>query len=88
MVIFINEAAKNNKTVARNNGWSFIGTRVIQRQVFVRGKTWSILPVMMKDGIVAYDIIQGTVTSGKFLGFLKEHVVCVAHFLCLDVHIP
>ncbi|KAJ7576692.1 hypothetical protein C8J56DRAFT_1007467 [Mycena floridula] len=35
MVMFINEAAKNDKTVARNDGWSFIGTRVIQRQVFV-----------------------------------------------------
>ncbi|KAJ7585572.1 hypothetical protein C8J56DRAFT_750340, partial [Mycena floridula] len=75
MAMFINEAAKNDKTVARTNGWSLTGTRVIQRQVFVRRKTWSILPVMTKDGIVAYDIIQGSVTSGKFLRFLKEHVM-------------
>lgn len=51
MAMFIDEAAKNDKTVARNNGWSMIGTRVIQHQVFVRGTTWSILPVMTMDAL-------------------------------------
>ncbi|KAE9386734.1 hypothetical protein BT96DRAFT_759208, partial [Gymnopus androsaceus JB14] len=34
----------------------------------------SILPAITLDGIVAYDIIPGSVTSRKFLKFLEDHM--------------
>ncbi|KIK13211.1 hypothetical protein PISMIDRAFT_119277, partial [Pisolithus microcarpus 441] len=34
-----------------------------------------ILPAIMLDGIIAYDIIEGPVDGERFLQFLKEHVM-------------
>ncbi|KDQ52474.1 hypothetical protein JAAARDRAFT_138493, partial [Jaapia argillacea MUCL 33604] len=39
------------------------------------GKRYSILPILTLDGIVAYDIIEGSVTSEQFVQFLREHVI-------------
>ncbi|KAG2351152.1 hypothetical protein BDR07DRAFT_1321117, partial [Suillus spraguei] len=49
--------------------------RCVQRKCFVRGKRYSILPILTLDGIIAYDIIEGPVTSERFVRFLREHVV-------------
>lgn len=76
MLMFIDEAAKNDRTVARRYGWSLKGSRCVQRQAFGRGQRWSILPVLTLDGIVAYDIIPGPVTSARFCEFLRDLVVC------------
>ncbi|KAJ8585557.1 hypothetical protein M405DRAFT_700469, partial [Rhizopogon salebrosus TDB-379] len=35
---------------------------------------YSILPILMLDGIIAYDIIEGPVTSEQFVRFLWEHL--------------
>ena len=75
MVMFIDEAARNKKNPTHKKGWSLIGRRCFQRRCFVRGKRYSILPVLTLDGIIAHDIIPGSVTSGRFVKFLREHVV-------------
>ncbi|KIO03989.1 hypothetical protein M404DRAFT_144226 [Pisolithus tinctorius Marx 270] len=36
---------------------------------------YSILPAITLDGIITYDIIEGTVDGEQFLRFLKEHVM-------------
>jgi len=77
MFMFIDEAAKNDRTSARLKGWAPIGARCVQRRCFVRGKRFSILPVLTLDGIVAHDIIEGSVTASRFLQFLKELVVSI-----------
>jgi DDE superfamily endonuclease len=41
----------------------------------VRGKRFSILPILTLDGIIAYDIIEGSVTTEHFVQFLQELVV-------------
>ncbi|KAG2112370.1 uncharacterized protein F5147DRAFT_527949, partial [Suillus discolor] len=33
-----------------------------------------ILPILTLDGIIAYDIIEGPVTSERFVQFLREHL--------------
>jgi hypothetical protein len=75
MVMFVDEAARNNKTSFRKKGWSLKGRRCVQRRCFVRGQRFSILPVLTLDGIITYDIIPGSVTSERFLQFLCELVV-------------
>jgi transposase len=45
MLMFIDEAVKNEKTKARRYRWSLEGQRCIQRSVFVCGQRWSILTV-------------------------------------------
>ena len=36
----------------------------------VRGRCYSILPVLTLDGLIAWDIIEGSVTSERFVQFL------------------
>jgi hypothetical protein len=81
MLIFTDEAARNRRTSARTKGWALVGKRCVQRQHFIRGQRFSILPILTLDGIIAYDIIPGSVDSERFVQFLRELVVCL--FLCL-----
>jgi hypothetical protein len=75
MFIFIDEAAKNKRTTGRPMGWAVVGERCVQRRCFVRGQRYSILPALTLDGIITYDIIEGSVTAARFLTFLRELVV-------------
>lgn len=75
MLIFLDEAAKNDKTAGRNKGWSLKGTRCVQRRCFVRGKRYLILPALTLDGIIAHEIYEGSVTLERFYEFLKDYVV-------------
>ena len=77
MLMFVDEAARNKKTSARSTGWSLVGERCIQRRCFGRGQRFSILPILTLDGVITYDIIPGSVTSERFLRFLRELVVRV-----------
>ena len=79
MAMFIDEAARNKKNPSRKMGWSLSGRRCVERRCFVRGQRFSILPVLTLDGIIAHDIIPGSVTSGSFVKFLRTHVVCHHH---------
>jgi hypothetical protein len=67
MLMFGDEAAKNERTSARRWGWSLQGTRCVQQKCFVRGWRYSILPILTFDGIITYDIIEASVTSDQFL---------------------
>lgn len=80
MVMFIDEAARNKRNPTRRMGWSLKGQRCVQRRCFVRGQRFSILPVLTLDGIIAHDVIPGSVTSEKFVDFLRKHVVCCRPF--------
>jgi transposase len=83
-LMFIDESAKNDRIYARRYGWSRVGTRCVQRACFVRGKRYSILPVLTLDGIIAYDIIEGSVTSERFVRFLREFVVSSSFIMCFS----
>jgi hypothetical protein len=77
MLMFIDEMAKNDRTTGRPKGWSLRGRRCIQRRAFIHGKRYSILPVLTLDGIVAHNIVEGSVNTEHLIKFLKEHVVSV-----------
>lgn len=85
-LMFGDEAAKDERTTGRRKGWSERGTRCVVRKPFVRGKRYSILPILTLDGIIAHDIFEGSVTSERFVKFLRELVVslkCIfTHILC------
>ena len=48
-------------------------------ECFVQGHHYSILLVLTLDGLITWDIIEGSVTSERFVEFLRENVV----FACL-----
>ena len=76
MLMFGDEAHKDERTSIRWTGWSRGGSRCVQRKRFVWGKRFSILPILTLDGIIAHDIVEGSVTSERFVEFLRELVVC------------
>ncbi|KAG2072774.1 hypothetical protein BDR04DRAFT_1095871 [Suillus decipiens] len=57
-------------------GYSARGTCCVQSRPFVRGTRRSILPILALDGIITHDIAHGSVTSKRFVEFLRELVVC------------
>jgi hypothetical protein len=45
---------------------------------FLRGVRYSILPALTTDGIIALEIVEGSITKDRFLCFLKEQVVSLS----------
>ena len=77
MLMFIDEAARDERTISRRYGRSGKGIRCTTQRRFVRGTRYSIIPAITLDGIIAYDIVEGPVDTERFVKFLKEHVVCL-----------
>ena len=77
MLMFVNKVARNKKTSARMNGWSLVGKQCMQRRYFGHGQRFLILPILILDSIITYNIISKSVTSQRFLQFLCELVVCI-----------
>jgi hypothetical protein len=75
MLMFVDEAARNRRSSQRPKGWALLGKKCIQRRFFVRGERFSILPILTLDGIITYDIIPGSVSSERFVQFLRDMVV-------------
>ena len=74
-LMFGDEASKDERTSNRRKGWSRRGVRCVQRKCFVQGNRYSLLPIITLDGIIMHDIIQGSVTSERFVEFLRKLVV-------------
>ena len=75
MLMFVDESAKDERTSGQRMGRSRVGTRCVQRRCFVRGCCYSILPVLTLDGLITWDIVEGSVTSERFVQFFQENVV-------------
>jgi len=86
LFVFIDESAVDNRTVQRSQGWSAIGGRPVSRCTFLRGKRYSILPALSSDGIVALEIVDGSVNKERFLQFLHDQVVRPPKVTALSGH--
>ena len=75
MLMFTDESAKDERTQTRRHGWARKNTRCVSQVHFVRGQRYSILPLLTLDGILVHDVIEGSVTSDRFLEFLRDMVV-------------
>jgi len=78
MLVFVDEAAKNECTLSQKYGWSHKTVHCVVQRPFVRGLRYSIIPAITLDGIIAYDIVEGPVDGKRFLKFLKDHVVHIS----------
>src|SRR5882762_4333245 len=85
MIMFTDESVKDGRTHNRLYGWAHMGEACCQCVHFVRGVHYSILPVLSLDGIIAYDIVQGPVSSEWFLQFLHDYVVCLIFLVTIDL---
>jgi len=85
MLVFVDEAARDERTISRRYGRSGRGFRCTVRRQFVRGTRYSIIPAITLDGIIAYDIVEGPVDTERFVKFLREQVVRSRQFLLVSL---
>jgi hypothetical protein len=76
-LVFLDKVAKDERTLTRQYGYSMINSRARKSIVFVRGKRYTILPALSLDGIIAFEIIEGSYTKDKFYDFILDHVVTI-----------
>ncbi len=74
-LIFIDETAKDERSLSRAYGYSVVNTRAKKSVVFVRGNRYTILPALILDGFIAAEIIEGSCNKEKFQTFIVNQVV-------------
>ena len=75
-MIFLDESAKDERSLSRLYGYSPRNTRAYKKVVFVRGKRYTILPALTLDGFVAVDVFEGACDKKRFIDFVLDQVVC------------
>ena len=73
--LWLDESSIDNLTNRRSEGWSSLGRACVQRALFLRGQRYLILPALSIEGMVAMDILEGSVTKLKFINFIREQLV-------------
>ena len=74
-LIFIDESAKDERTLTRLYGYSPINIRAKKKVVFVREKRYTILPALSLEGFIAVDIMEGSCNKERFQTFILTKVV-------------
>ena len=82
-LIFIDESAKDERTLCRQYGYSPRNQAAIKKVVFLRGVRYTILPALSLDGIIALDIMEGSCNKEKFRNFILSKVVSDFLFIIL-----
>ncbi|CAG8503206.1 16314_t:CDS:1, partial [Racocetra fulgida] len=69
-LIFLDESAKDERTITRGYGYSEIDIRARKKVIFVRGVRYTVCPALTLQGIIAADIVEGNYTKQKFKDFV------------------
>lgn len=75
MLVFLDETSKDERTLSPTYGYSRRGQRARVRDVFVRGKRYTVEAAMATTGIIAYDIVEGSYNAQLFCDFLTNYLV-------------
>ncbi|KIK95412.1 hypothetical protein PAXRUDRAFT_140711 [Paxillus rubicundulus Ve08.2h10] len=73
--MFVDEAEEDEHTVSQKYGCLVKGVCCVVQRQFVRGMQYLIVPLIMLDGIIAYDIVDGPLDSECLFKFIKDHVM-------------
>ena len=76
-LVFLDESAKDERSLSCGYGYSFMNTSAKKKVVFVRGKRYTILPALSLQGFIAIDIMEGSCTKERFKNFVISDVVKV-----------
>ena len=82
-LIFVDETAKDERTLTRLYGYSPINTRAKKSVVFVRGTRYTILPALSLEGFIAVDIMKGSCDKERFQTFILTQVVIKIKFITI-----
>lgn len=85
-LIFIDESAKDERTLTRLYGYSPINTRAKKSVVFIRGKRYTILPALSLEGFIAVDIMEGSCDKDRFQTFVLTQLVKYFYFIFIIIY--
>ena len=74
--MFLDESSKDELSLSRRYGYSYVGMKARSKVMFDRGKCYTTLPVLTNDGIVAVEVIEGSYNKKKFEDFIYTQVAC------------
>jgi transposase len=74
-MVWIDESGVDDQTFHRQFGWAPVGMGCVRSEVFARGERSTLLPALTTDGVVAFDILEGSVTKERFVRFIREELV-------------
>ena len=74
-IVWLDESSVDDLTNQRLRGWAELGRACVRRDTFIRGQRYSILPALTIEGIIAFDIFEGSVTKERFIKYLRTHLV-------------
>ena len=80
-LIFLDESAKDERSLSRLYEYSSRNTRACKKVVFVRRKWYTILPALILDEFIAVDVFEGACDRKKFVDFVLNQVVCSIVFV-------
>ena len=76
-LVFSDESAYDRRTLSRRYGWNISGHRAQKPSFFVRGKRYTIEGALCVDGLLAYGIQEGSMTSLDYQYFVETILVCM-----------
>jgi len=80
-LIFLDESAKDEKSLSRLYEYSLRNTRACKKVVFVHRKRYTILPALTLDRFIAVNVFEGACDRKKFVDFVLNQVVCNIVFM-------
>ena len=83
---FLDEVSKDEQTSFHTHGCSHVGTRAIQKGVFVRGCHFSAEGLLTIDGMVSNTVVEGSMTQAMYLEYLEFSVVHCLVSICFILH--
>lgn len=75
MLIWLDETGCDRRNSTRKRGYSIRGMPPRDHRILLRGKRFSVVPVMSTEGIHDIHIIEGTMNGERFEEFLKTTVL-------------
>ena len=83
-LIFLDESAKDERTLTRHYGYSYRNQIASQKVVLLIDVRYTILLAFTLDGFIACDIMKGSYSKERFCSFILTQVVSIFFlFLCL-----
>ena len=72
MFVWLDETGCDRRNTLRKCGYSLRGISICDYRLLVRGKRYSVIPVISLDGIHDVYITEGTVNGKKFADFVQN----------------
>jgi transposase len=74
--VWLDESGVEDRDHHRKNGWAPVGMTPVTSRYFGAGDgRVTMLPALTSEGIIAMDILDGGVTTERFIRFLQNHLV-------------